>query len=101
MHKACSQRATMQKTYGKLASRLRQRLMELYAAETLADISHLPPARCHALTGNRAGQFAVDLGSNYRLIFRPDHAPVPRRDDGGIDLSQVTEICILEIADYH
>lgn len=36
-----------------------------------------------------------------RLIFIPDHDPVPRKDDGGIDLAQVTKITILEITDYH
>lgn len=69
--------------------------------ETLAEISHLPPPRCHELEGQRAGQFAVDIDKNYRLIFTPDHDPVPRKDDGGIDLAQVTEITILEITDYH
>ena len=101
MEKACSRQETMRKTYGNLASRLKQRLTELVAAETLADISHLPPARCHELTGERSGQFAVKLDANYRLIFRPDHAPIPSREDGGIDLARVTEICILEIVDYH
>lgn len=101
LHKACSQQAAMQKAYGQLATKLRQRLMELYAATTLAEISHLPPPRCHELEGQRAGQFAVDLDGNNRLIFAPDHDPVPRKDDGGIDLAQVTEITILEITDYH
>ena len=99
--KTCPQKAAMQKAYGKLAPKLSQRLMELYAATTLAEMSHLPPPRCHELEGQRAGQFAVDLDKNYRLIFTPDHDPVPRKDDGGIDLAQVTEITILEITDYH
>lgn len=99
--KACSQKAAMQKAYGQLATKLSQRLMELYAATTLAEISHLPPPRCHELEGQRAGQFAVVLDGNNRLVFTPDHDPVPRKDDGGIDLAQVTKITILEITDYH
>ena len=75
--------------------------MELRAADTLADISTLPPARCHQLSGDRAGQFAVDVRHPFRLIFEPAHDPVPRKEDGGIDLPRVTAIRILEVTDYH
>ena len=75
--------------------------MELRAADTLADISTLPPARCHQLTGHRAGQFAVDVQHPFRLIFEPAHDPVPRKHDGGIDLTRVTAVRILEVTDYH
>ena len=75
--------------------------MELRAADTLADISTLPPARCHQLSGDRAGQFAVDVRHPFRLIFEPAHDPVPRKEDGGIDLTRVTAIRILEVTDYH
>jgi hypothetical protein len=30
-------------------------MMELGAYDTLSDISHLPPPRCHELTGKDAG----------------------------------------------
>lgn len=75
--------------------------MELRAADTLADISTLPPARCHQLSGDRAGQFAVDVQHPFRLIFEPAHDPVARKDDGGIDLTRVTAVRILEVTDYH
>ncbi len=75
--------------------------MELRAADTLADISMLPPARRHGLSGDRAGQFAVDVQHPFRLIFEPAHDPVPRKEDGGIDLARVTAIRILEVTDYH
>jgi proteic killer suppression protein len=75
--------------------------MELRAADTLADISMLPPARCHGLSGDRAGQFAVDVQHPFRLIFEPAHDPVPRKKDGGIDHARVTAIRILEVTDYH
>jgi proteic killer suppression protein len=35
------------------------------------------------------------------LIFRPAHNPVPKKDDGGIDLAAVTAIEILDVRDYH
>lgn len=84
-----------------MADKLQQRLMELNAAESLADVSHLPPPRCHELTGNRSGQFSVDLEHPYRLLFIPADDPVPVRDDGGIDLTRVREIEIVGIEDTH
>jgi len=84
-----------------MARKLQQRLMELSAAETLADISHLPPPRCHELTGKRSGQFSVDLEHPYRLLFIPADEPVPLKGDGGIDLSQVREIEIIGVVDTH
>jgi proteic killer suppression protein len=84
-----------------MADRLQQRLMELNAAETLADVSHLPPPRCHELSGNRSGHFSVDLEQPYRLLFIPADDPIPLKEDGGIDLSQVREIEIIKIEDTH
>jgi proteic killer suppression protein len=92
----------MQKQWGdKMARKLQQRMAELKAADTIADISHLPPPRCHALTNDRAGQFSVDLLHPYRLLFIPANDPIPLRVDGGINLLCVTEIEIIEIEDTH
>jgi len=44
---------------------------------------------------------AVDMDGNNRLIFEPDHDPVPVADGGGIDLQQVTAVKILGVEDYH
>lgn len=98
----CSQEKEMLKNLGTNRSRkLKQRLMELWAADTLADISYLPPSRCHELTGKEAGQFSVDLDHPYRLLFVPAENPVPKHEDGGIDREQVTAIEITEIKDTH
>lgn len=89
-------------TYGKQrAKKLRQRLDELRAAETLADLRYLPAARCHELIGNRAGQLSVDLDHPYRLIFVPANDPIPRKIDGGLDWLQITTISIVGIEDTH
>ncbi|MFH1745485.1 MAG: killer suppression protein [Planctomycetota bacterium] len=102
MQKACSIAKETRRKWGvELARRLQQRLMELKAAETLADISHLPPARCHELTGDRVGQFSVDLIHPYRLLFTPDHDSTPRKPDGGVERSEVTKILVLEVCDTH
>jgi proteic killer suppression protein len=102
LQKTCSYAREMQKQLGPaMARKLQQRLMELNAADSLAEISHLPPPRCHELSNDRAGQFSVDLVHPYRLLFIPADEPVPRRDDGGIDLERVREIEIIEIEDTH
>ena len=82
------------------AKKLRQRLAELAAAGALSDISHLPPPRCHELT-NMNGTFSVDLQHPYRLLFVAANKPVPRKVDGGIDLTQVKAIEIIRIEDTH
>jgi len=70
------------------------------AARTLLDLDGVP-GKCHQLRGDRAGSFAVYLWGPYRLILEPNHDPVPRLDDGGIDRSLVTRILITEVVDYH
>lgn len=102
LQKICSLEREMVKELGnKRAAKLKQRLMELSAADTLSVISHLPPPRCHELTGKEAGIFSVDLEHPYRLLFIPADDPIPLRADGGIDRKQVREIEILEIRDTH
>jgi len=102
LQEICSVEREMQRRPGsKCAGKLKQRLMELRAADTLFDISHLPPPRCHELTGDRSGQFSLDIEQPYRLIFIPANDPIPRRNDGGIDRQQITEIEIIAITDTH
>ena len=91
----------MQKHWGKHAHRLKQRLVELDAAVTLQDICRTPPAGCHELKGKRKGQLSVDLKHPYRLIFKPDHSPLPRKKDGGLDWDKVTKVMVIEVVDYH
>jgi hypothetical protein len=59
------------------------------------------PGRCHEMTADLDGKIAIDLRQPYRLLFAPDHNPVPRRPDGGLDWTRVTSIVILEVTDYH
>lgn len=91
----------MTKAYGHAMPALKRRLDLMRTVRCLADVPQTPPSRRHELSGKRAGQFTLDLTANWRLIFRPDHDPVPRSSDGGIDLTAVTDIVIIEIVDYH
>lgn len=102
LEKSCNSEKEMLKTHGAARTRkLKNRLMELKAADHLAQIPRVPPPRCHELSTNRKGQLSVDLDHPYRLIFIPANDPIPRKEDGGLDWDAVTEIEILEIADTH
>ena len=94
----------LEKVHGRLrAKKICIRMAELRAAVSLHDLGHpgQGPGRCHELTGDRRGQLSVDLDHPYRLIFAPDHNPIPRKPDGGLDWKQVTAITIIEIEDTH
>lgn len=86
-----------------VARKIAIRLGTLDATDCLANVKHSPPERRHELKGQRKGQFAVDTTktSGVRVIFKPNHDPVPTKEDGGVDLSQVTDIVIWDIDDYH
>ena len=100
--KAFSSRKALVQKYGEgMAKKIMIRMGVLQAASSLANISILPPERCHELSGKRKGEFAVDLEHPWRLIFRPTHDPVPLKEDGGIDIHRVTTITILSVEDYH
>lgn len=101
MEKDMAKFTAISKRYGDLAKRIRMRLDVLFQAECLADVPVEPPARRHLLTGSHAGCFAVDVSGNWRLVFRPNHDPLPLKEDGGLDLSKVTAIQIVEVVDYH
>ena len=90
------------RVYGAINGRLIMRRMSVLAAAiTLADVSDRKPERRHQLTGNRKGRFAVDLKHPFRLVLEPNHNPVPIKDDGGINLAEITALTILEVEDYH
>ena len=102
LQRICSNEKQLFTEYGQQnAKKIMLRLSELYAVDNLSLISHLPPPRLHQLTQDRAGQFAVDIKQPYRIIFRPYNDPLPALADGGIDISKVTKIQIIEIGDYH
>ena len=84
------------------AERLQQRLLEMRRVETLRELELLPATGCHPLKGNRRGEWAVYLAHPRRLIFLPDHEPLPVLSDGGLDTSRVTRVVIIEVGvDYH
>ena len=95
------QRLTERRHGTRRAKLLRLRLDQLRLIENLEEIKTLPGTRCHELSGDRAGQLALDLDHPFRLIFEPANEPLPRKPDGGLDWKQVNIVNILEVVDYH
>lgn len=92
----------IRRVYGDaMAQVIRRRIALLVMADSLTEVPPLPPARRHSLSGTRRGQYAIDLAHPYRLIFEPNHNPIPLRKDGGVDTDRVTSITILEVVNYH
>ena len=95
----CEQHTRMVGDFGlPCAKKLQGRLADLEAA---AFVTELVAGRPHPLKGDRLGQFAVDLQGAVRLVFEPDHDPVPRNSDKSIAWHQVNKVRIVFIGDYH
>ena len=89
IQKVCTDAATAERNYGiKMAAKIQQRIAEISAADTVEILVQFHIGRCHPLTQNRKGQYAMDLIHPYRLIF----------EKYGL---QVHVVKIIEIVDYH
>ncbi len=92
----------MKKCYGTMARKVDLRLEQLSKAPDLNAMRYIPAANCHELRADRRGELAVDISPNHRILFIPDHDPLPKKDDGALDWMQVTSIVITAIGeDYH
>ncbi len=83
------------------AKLIRQRLSELRAANTLADLWKVPAARCHELKENLKGCISLDLDGPYRLIVQPFGDGIQYRDDGGLVHTSVTTVIIEGVVNTH
>jgi proteic killer suppression protein len=101
LEKTCASDSAGRRRWGAQNWRiLQRRLATLDAAACLGDLENLP-GRFHELRADRPGQFSLDLWGPTRLVFAPDHDPLPRRQDGGVDRSRVDRVRILEVVNYH
>lgn len=71
-----------------MADKIHQRIDELHAADTVEMMIQWHIGRCHPLTQNRKGQYAMDLIHPFRLVFEKKGEEI-----------QIANI--LEIVDYH
>jgi proteic killer suppression protein len=101
LEKALSDPRQMTRAYGDRAKPIQRRLDVLKQAKCLADVPTGPPDHRHQLSGDRNGQLSVTAKDNWRIVFVPDHDPVPCLPDGGLDTGQITAVEIIEVVDYH
>ena len=89
LEKVCTDASFARKKYGDLMARkIFQRIGEIAASETVEAMVEHRLGRCHPLTGNRQGQYAVDLVQPYRMVFTKEG-------------DSVQVVTIEEIVDYH
>jgi proteic killer suppression protein len=101
LEKACSAEASGMRRWGADQWKiLKRRLASLRASQALKDMAGVP-GHCHRLTEDRRGAYAITLNGPYRLIFEPDHEPLPLMADGLVDEALVTRVRVLEVVDYH
>ncbi len=67
-----------------IQAQAKRRLNVLNAVATLNDLRNNPGARLHRLKGDRAGQWAIAINDQYRLVFDWNDGPAN-----------------VEITDYH
>jgi proteic killer suppression protein len=85
------------KHYGLLAKRIKQRLLEIEAAENLKQLSLLPSTGFHGLKGKFENCFSLRISGNYRIIIKPEFYNSCEE----IKLEEITSIIIIDILDYH
>ena len=95
------QKETFRKYGSENGRRILIRLQQIADASNLYELSKLPQTRVHELTGDRDEQISVDVKHPYRLLLKPNHPKTPRKPDGGLDWSSITQVLVLEIADTH
>lgn len=71
-----------------MAEKIHMRIDQISAADTVEMMIQFHIGRCHALTQNRKGQYAVDLVHPYRLVFEKIG-------------NEIQIVNVLEIVDYH
>ncbi|MTJ52310.1 killer suppression protein HigA [Anabaena sp. UHCC 0253] len=97
LQKLCEEQNLAERKLGaKCVKKLKARLADFAAVSCVKEL-----ITGHPLKEDRIGEFAVNLEGGKRLVFRPNNNPIPLHEDGSIDWSQVTAICIVFIGDYH
>jgi proteic killer suppression protein len=101
LKRACESASERQRKWGDPAAKnCKTRLDDLHAAKSMEDMRHLP-GRWEELAGDRAGHFSCRLNKSLRLIVCPTRQPPPRKEDGGLDWSQIDQVTVTEVVDYH
>jgi toxin HigB-1 len=99
--KTCESAAERKKRFGEpAASKLKTRLDDLDAAQSMEDMRNLP-GHWEELRSDRKGQFSCRLAGGLRLIIKPARQPPPVKLDGGLDWRAIDQVTVIEVVDYH
>ena len=101
LKKQLSSASEIKRNFGVDAKRISSRLDDIIAAPNLYVLMQIPAANCHKLSGDRDGEWALNISVNHRMVFEITNDPLPIKGDGSLDTQSVTDICITEIVDYH
>ena len=89
LEKVCTIASVAEKKYGqRMAELIHKRIDQILAFGSVEMLVLYQIGRCHSLTGDRNGQYALDLVHPFRLIF------LKKGED-------VQIVRIIDIADYH
>ena len=89
IQRICTDAKVSDRAYGnEMSEKIQMRIDEIRASDTVEEMIRFRIGRCHALTNNRKGQYAVDLVHPYRLVFE--------KYGNEIQIAH-----IMEIVDYH
>lgn len=85
----CTKASVAERKYDRrMAEKIQERIDQISSFPTVEMLIRFKVGGCHALTGDRKGQFAMDLVQPYRLIFTSA-------------AQDIRVARILEIVDYH
>ena len=85
----CTDASFATRRYGKqMAEKIHMRIDEIRASDSVELMIQFKIGKYHSLTGERKGQYAVDLVQPFRLVFEQVE-------------SEIRIANILEIVDYH
>lgn len=76
------------------------RIEMLANANNLEELRYMA-GKFHELISTRRGQWACHLIEPYRLVFKPQHDPIPTNENGQYIWEEITAVHIIEIIDYH
>lgn len=80
-----------------MARWIRERLEEIEVATTLNEVSHVPPARLHRLSGDKKAFFAVDVSKNWRMVLEG----YDKDDHRCVEEYAIITVVIVGIEEYH
>lgn len=90
IEKICTDAYLASRKYGsQMAEIIQIRIDQISSFPNVEEMIQFRIGRCHTLTNNRKGQYAVDLIHPYRLIFIVDKS-------GNLQIAKIEEI-----VDYH